>query len=581
MRIEEGFQPVPYAEGNPYTTDPVLPSLLKRLLPSQALTEVEKDLERFGNEVLTTLRDLCKLAEPPALSKGWRALKDVFQREGIIGIFYERAYREHSRAYGFAKILLAVGDSEVIDCPLSMTDGVARVIEIMGTPALKRDIYPRLTSRDPAVAFTAGQWMTERPGGSDVSRTETVATAVQESASPYGQRHTLNGFKWFSSATDSDVALALARTGQPSDGSRGLSLFLIPLRIPLIRAPSEPRPSATTNNIFIHRLKNKVGTKTLPTAELSIEGADAYLVGTPNEGVKLITPVLNITRIHSAVASTGSLRKCLAIATAHSRGRAIRGGTQLLSDTPLHVAELARLHVLYRALVHFVFGAVVLLGKSECGVASEEELLRLRLLTPAVKAFAADKACTAMEECMTTLGGEGYMEENGFGKCIQDAFAEKIWEGTITVLALDLVRANGKSAALNAFIAWANTVLSSCPASLGDFLSGPLGSLRSALDVLADAYAAPIPPLVPRPALFLFCHIASGLYLLEHAIWAHSTAEPTRETDVEVLRRWVTEGGLDVALENVRRAKAAAGSRIQMDANIVYGRGSGTQGARL
>ena len=259
-----------------------------------------------------------------------------------------------------------------------------------------------------------------------MSRTETVATQAQDAASPYGARYTVDGFKWFSSATDSDVALALARTGRPEDGSRGLSLFLIPVRLPLIREPGILRPSALTNNIFIHRLKNKFGTKIVPTAELSIQGAEAYLLGKPNQGVKLITPVLNITRTHSAAGSVAYFRKCLAIATAHSANRAIKGGRQLLKDTPLHVAELARLHVLYRALVHFVFGAVVLLGKTECGVASESESLRLRLMTPAVKAFAAEKCATAMEECMAALGGEGYMEENGITKYVAPSIS-RVW----------------------------------------------------------------------------------------------------------------------------------------------------------
>ena len=87
----------------------------------------------------------------------------------------------------------------------------------------------------------------------------------------------------------------------------------------------------------------------------------------------------------------------------------------MLKDAPLHVAEPAKVGVMYRALVHMVFGAVLLRGKTECGVATPQEEMRLRMLTPAVKAFAADKACAGMEECMAALGGQGYMEENGFG----------------------------------------------------------------------------------------------------------------------------------------------------------------------
>ncbi|KAI0755038.1 acyl-CoA dehydrogenase/oxidase, partial [Daedaleopsis nitida] len=589
---------VPFVEGNPYTTDPVLPSLLKRILPASVFRDVSKDMERFGEEVSTTVRDMSKHVAPPELvqydswgrrvddlrtSEGWRGLKDIYVREGLVAIAYERQYREHSRPYGFAKLFIAAADSEVVDCPMSMTDGVARVIELVGSNELKRDVFSRLTSRDPARAYTAGQWMTERPGGSDVSRTETVATLIQDSGpSPYGPRYRVDGFKWFSSATDSDVALALARTGRPEDGSRGLSLMLVPVRLPLVREPNAPRPSALTNNILIHRLKNKFGTKVVPTAELAIQGAEAYLLGDPSQGVKLITPVLNITRTHSAVGSVAYFRKGLAIATAHSTNRTIKGGRQLLKDTPLHVAELAKLHVLYRALVHFVFGSVVLLGKTECGVATESEILRLRMMTPAIKAFAAEKCPSAIEECMTCLGGEGYMEENGIAKLIPDGLVEKIWEGTVTVLSLDIVRAVDKSAALDAFIAWVNDILNACPASLAATLREPIANLRVALDALADAYKAPMHPLVPRPVLFLFSHVASSAYLLEHTIWAVNTAEPGYQTDVDVFRRWVLEGGLDTALENVRRAlKNAPEDRIQADSDIVYGSKEGQTQARL
>jgi alkylation response protein AidB-like acyl-CoA dehydrogenase len=240
-----------------------------------------------------------------------------------------------------------------------------------------------------------------------------------------GPQYTLDGFKWFSSATDSDLAVALARTGSLKDGSRGLSLFLVPFRLPLLRDPSTPLPSSVNNGIYMHRLKNKIGTHILPTAELSLESSEAYLIGVLNQGVKNISPVLNITRVWSAINSVGGLRKCLAIAISYANVRAIQGGQRLLKDTPLHVSHLASISLVYRALTHLTFGTIRLLGKAECGVASPEELRRLRMLTPTTKAFAAEKACTAMEEAMTALGGAGYMEENGFGRQIRDSLVEK------------------------------------------------------------------------------------------------------------------------------------------------------------
>ena len=264
--------------------------------------------------------------------------------------------------------------------------------------------------------------------------------------------------------------MALARTGTVEQGSRGLSLFLIPFRRPLIRDPSAPIPSPISNGIFVHRLKNKIGAHMLSTAELSLESSKAYLIGALGEGVKNITPVLNITRVWSAIGSVGCLRKCLAIATAYAKVRKVQSGTLLLKDAPLHVAHLASINLLYRALTHFTFGVVRLLGKSECGVATPDEFRRLRVLTSTLKAFAADRSCTGMEEAMTALGGAGYMEENEFGRLIRDSLVEKwvqlspvnsscpngisprLGEGTTTVLALDLVRAAQDPITLNAFL---------------------------------------------------------------------------------------------------------------------------------
>ena len=259
----------------------------------------------------------------------------------------------------------------------------------------------------------------QRPGGSDVSQTETVATFSPKSsvnASTPGATYTLDGFKWFSSATDSNVSVALARTGPVEKGSRGLSLFLVPLRLPLFPLPGSSPPSSVSNGIFLHRLKNKIGTQIVPTAELSLNNTEAYLLSPLNAGVKAITPVLNITRVHCAIDNLGCLRRGLSIARAFAEVRSINGGKILLRDAPLHTAELAKISLIYRGLTHLIFNTIHLLGKSECGVASEDELIRLRLLTPTCKAFASDKGTYALEEAMSCLGGQGYMEETGFGR---------------------------------------------------------------------------------------------------------------------------------------------------------------------
>ncbi|KAI0050417.1 acyl-CoA dehydrogenase domain-containing protein [Auriscalpium vulgare] len=587
MRIEEGFQQTPFSDDAPYTTDPVIPDLLRRLFPQSVRAAVEPDIQSFEKEITTTIRAASHLVSPPQLtqynqwgqrvdtlhtSEGWRILKAICHKEGLISISYAREHGEYSRVHAFTKILLMTGDGQVVFCPMSMTDGSARAIELYGTPTMKERVFPRLVSRDPSTAFTSGQWMTERPGGSDVSQTETTAFPASHAFEPLGTPYTLDGFKWFSSATDSNIAVALARTGTAAQGSRGLSLFLIPLRLPLFPPSGGPLPAPTSNNILVHRLKNKIGTHIVPTAELELRGSQGYLLGRVHDGVRCILPVLGITRIHSGVASLGALRKCLAIARSFATVRRIRSGTQLLVDTPLHVAELARVTLVYRALAHLAFGVIHLLGKTECGTASAEDVLRFRVLTPILKGFAAEKAVAAMEECMAALGGQGYMEENVIGRLIRDALVEKIWEGTITVLAVDVLRSIEKPGVLESFVNWAQSIIASVPDFLRAEFPSSLSDLSSALQDLSTAHTAPVPALVPRPAFMLISHVACAVYLLEHTVWAHVTGSVHRYIDAESFRRWVDEGGMKAAREEVARARREdVAVRGKADLVLVYG----------
>ena len=431
---------------------------------------------------------------------------------------------------------------------------------------MKKEILPRLVSREPTNAFTAGQWMTERPGGSDVSRTETHAT-ITDRSDIFGQIYQLNGFKWFSSATDSEVAVALARTGDAKSGSRTLSLFLVPLRKPLFTQTSDAAPSSTSNGIKVHRLKDKIGTHTLPTAELSIENAEGYLLGTLNEGVKNILPVLNITRVYSAISSVGHLRRCIAISTAYSRVRFVEGGRTLLMDSALHVEELARMHITYRALVHFVFGVAHLMGKVDAsagGQGSVQDARRLRMMTAIVKAFCAELTAPAIEQAMCAMGGAGYMEENHIGRLLRDVLVERIWEGTTTVLALELARAAQDEPTLASLISWAKSSLQATPPTLASSLQEPLAKLERAIS-LHSLFASQPSPFLLRPLLMLTGYMSSGLYLLEHAVWSQEA------TDIAVFQRWVTEGGLVGVIADVEAAAKRAPERGDENSGIVYG----------
>ncbi|KAK7016880.1 acyl-CoA dehydrogenase NM domain-like protein, partial [Favolaschia claudopus] len=491
------------------------------------------------------------------VSDGWNTLKTFARKEGVMSIPYERKFRENSRIYQFAKVMLMNADCHVIMCPYAMTDGAARVIELSGSDKMRQEVLPRLISSDPVESYISGQWMTESSGGSYVSRTETVAHPIDEQSNELGPAYLLDGFKWFSSAAEGNMSVALARSESSTPGTGGLSLFLVPVRLP-------PFPTPLSNNILLHRLKDKFGTRAVPTAELSLNGTRAWRIGAAGAGVRQIAPVLNITRVHSSVSSVGALMRCLSLARAYAAVRTVDGG-KLLTAVPIHMETLARVSVLYRALAHMLFGTILLLGKTECGVASKAEETRLRLLTPTLKAFAALHAVSAMEECMAALGGQGYMEETarGIGRLIRDSLVEKIWEGTVEVLAHDLIRAS-RGQGVEEFCQWGQTIISSAPKK-----TPAIAYLQQTLTELPTIFRKTLNPLLPRSILILFGHVASSLFLLEHAIWSRSHDESKAETDMVVFERWV--GGLGQILNEIRSLEEGVEERIRVNGLVVGG----------
>jgi len=284
--------------------------------------------------------------------------------------------------------------------------------------------------------------------------------------------------------------------------------------------------------------------------------------------VKTVSPVLNITRVHSAFGSVGYVRKALSLATSYASIRRTGAQRTLLRDIPLHLHELAKLTVTYKALTHFAFEVTGLLGKVECQTADESARHRLRVLTPVLKAFCAEKGVQATIECMTALGGEGYMEENGIGRLVRDGIVEKIWEGTTSVLSLDMVRAFQTRGAIEAlsqvsepsqsglFISplaskWVEGVVSQAKVVLQGKIGGADEIIASALHALVTSLSSPS-PLSPRPALFLLGYIASSTAMLEHTTWSAShRTKADSEVDVNTLIRWVKHSGLAAAQEEL------------------------------
>ena len=426
--------------GNQFEDDALLRSYLRRLLPGEVLEAVWPSLSQMGalaggelyrmqiaeRELEPTLTQwdawgerIDRVTTTPLWQRGERLAAEY----GLVAEAYEQNYGRFSRTVQFALAYLFHPSSEFVTCPLAMTDGAARTLLRSGNKALIERALPHLTSRDPAQFWTSGQWMTESTGGSDVGRSETAA--VQED----GGRWRLYGRKWFTSAVTSQMALALARPQGNPPGGRGLALFYLELR----------GEDGKLNHIRVNRLKDKLGTRKLPTAELALEGTPAVPVFGLDNGVRSIIPMLHMTRAWNSVTAVSTMRRGLALAEDYAHRRVAFGAP--LSEQPLHRDTLAGVAAETAAAFLLTFTLVDLLGREEAGELADGEEALPRLLTSIVKLTTGRQAVAAASEVLESFGGAGYVEDTGLPLLLRDSQVFPIWEGTTNVLALDGLRA--------------------------------------------------------------------------------------------------------------------------------------------
>ncbi|WP_428262435.1 acyl-CoA dehydrogenase family protein [Haliangium sp.] len=452
------FFQTPPELGNQYDADTLLREYLARTLPADLLATVEEEYRHLGelSGGYYYRLQLADRAHEPALiqwdawgqrvdrievSPLWREAQGLAAERGLVAAAYESAWGEHARVHQFALNYLIAPSLDVYACPLAMTDGAARTLLASGNQALIERAVPRLTSRDPRTMWTSGQWMTERTGGSDVGLSETVARPDAGVSGGAGGGWRLFGTKWFTSATTSDMALTLGRPEGGGPGGRGLALFYLELR------DGEGR----LRDIEVNRLKDKLGTRKVPTAELSLVGTPATLV-TPEaqNGVRAITPMLNITRTWNAIIAGAGMRRGMALARDYARRRRAFGAS--LSEKPLHVDTLAGIQAESEGAILLAFRAAELLGRIETEAAGEAERLLARVLVPVAKLTTGKQGPALASEVLESFGGAGYVEDTGLPRLLADAQVLPIWEGTTNVLSLDTLRALGEAGTFEALV---------------------------------------------------------------------------------------------------------------------------------
>lgn len=434
---------------NFYRADPALADLLRIHLPDALFRHIEPHLDRLGGLAGGHLDECARLADRhgPVLHP-----RDRFGRDAQ-WIEYHPAYRELERAafgeFGIHAMSIRKGildwpekypvaakhaftflfnQAEFgLGCPINVTDGCAKLLANFGSEALKARYLDGLTQTDMSRLTQGGQFMTEKEGGSDVGTLTT--TAVEE-----GDHWRLYGEKWFCSNADAEVVMLLARPEGAQAGTRGVGLFLMPRRL----------DDGSQNRYRIVRLKDKLGTRSMASGEIKLEGAIAYAVGKLDRGFVQMAEMVNSSRLSNGVKSTALMRRAYHDAMTVARNRVVFG--RRIIDLPLARRQLMKIMLPTEQALSMSFLTADALDRAEAG--SQDAGALLRILTPTLKFRATRDARKVCGDALEMRGGIGYIEEFATARLLRDAHLGSIWEGTGNIVALDaLKRAVGRHGA--------------------------------------------------------------------------------------------------------------------------------------
>ncbi|MDM0033217.1 acyl-CoA dehydrogenase family protein [Variovorax sp. J22P271] len=436
--------PVPDRHGqNLFTTDAELQRMLALYLPPELVRHMRPHFERLGALAGGPLDDLAQAADknPPTLSL--RTRTGIDQQKVNKHPAYVEMERLALSEFGLAAMshredtlgwkgkmpplvkyvltYLFVQAEFGLCCPVSMTDSLARTLKKYGSPELVARFLPRFQSLDFDTLAQGAMFMTEQAAGSDIAATLTLAR--KDAAGQWR----LEGDKWFCSNPDADFAMVLARADDAPAGMKGVSLFLLPKQL----------EDGSANHYRILRLKDKLGTRSMASGEIRLEGAIAYLVGEQGRGFQQMADMVNNSRLSNGVRAAGLMRRAVAEAEFIAGERRAFG--RRLADMPLMQRQLNKLRLPAEQARSMVFQTAQALARSDAGEAGAYALLRI--LTPLIKFRACRDARKLTGDAMEVRGGCGYIEEWSDPRLVRDAHLGSIWEGTSNIVALDVIRA--------------------------------------------------------------------------------------------------------------------------------------------
>jgi alkylation response protein AidB-like acyl-CoA dehydrogenase len=551
---------------NWYTSDPSLQRLMRRHLGAAGLAWATPVLEQLGALMGGPIAERAEETDrnPPRLEKYDRWGRDV--SEVVMPATFEASRRdliEHN--VSSASFVAAARDAGVDARPLFTAwaylldqaeigmmcalgtggDMVVRLADEFAPPAVRDRVRELFAAGE--YAGEAVQMLTERTGGSDLAALETTAT-------PDGDRWRLNGFKWFASNANGSAFVVLAKPVGAPDSIRGIAPFLV-LR---------DRLDGSRNGVRIRRLKDKLGTKAVASAEIELVDAEGYLLAPDaptgerpdaesraepagRSGMARMMELTNGARLGIAMMGLGCARRALVESLCYARTREAFGSE--LVHHPLMQRKLAELIVDVEAAQVLVFDGY--LGP------------RLRIGAPLIKLRAARLGITASSDAIEIHGGNGYIEQWPVARILRDAQVNTVWEGPDNILCLDVRRAIERDAADQPFLDRLRQAVDRAPRddpSTRDLVATRIDDVAGAI----EAWRA-LDRATGEARLYPLAHLMIDVYaaalLLEQAGWEHDELGSDRGSLVARLYardRLAEHGplrGIDLPAEELARFK--------------------------
>ncbi len=430
---------------NFYEEEPQFRALLKELLDEEFFEYADRELLAFGekcaNEIDQRARFTDREGQPKLIkfdaygddisevwvNDGYRKTVEDSYNTGIVGYVYKdipELGRRGNYIYSYAQGYLLSQTEAGFYCPVTLTMATAYLLDQYASPEVKEKFLPHVLSTGETTLYEGATFLTERQGGSDVGANVVKAVQTSDGYKLYGEKY------FASNAGMCGVAMVLARKEGAPSGTKGLTLFAVPWR----------KEDGKLNGIKIRRLKDKLGVRAVPSAEVEFEGTEAYVVGDPAKGFYYMMEALNLSRVCNTVASLGIMRRAYTEARQYALKRDAFG--KKLADFPMIKDSLVKMAVKLEVETRTVFKYLPLFEKvmrNEPGV-TEKDIVLNRLYIALLKKETAEQAVHFAHEAIEMHGGNGYIEDFVTPRLLRDAQVLTVWEGTANILGLEVLR---------------------------------------------------------------------------------------------------------------------------------------------